>query len=168
MLISIWINSHFCVIVVTKHLLKARQGLGALENTKSREVSGKVRKPRAMVGMVLGNKKSRCGPQVPFRINMAVCPQSEPVLHCLFHSSLSRGILKTGKIIQCARLGDRAWCSVSRLGSVYCRHHFILKTEPCLFLWGIFYIIRMSLFFLCCTGVPCLDNRRFFVLEMYI
>ena len=86
--------------------------------------------------------------QVPCRINVAVCPQPEPVLQGLLHSSLSWGTLRTGKIIQCACLGDRACCSVIRLDSALCRHHLILKTEPCLSLWGIFYdIIRMSLFF---------------------
>lgn len=104
--------------------------------------------PEQNLACYLGTRNQGAVFQVPCRINMAVCPQPEPVLQCLLHSSLSWGTLRTGKIIQCACLGDRACCSVIRLDSALCRHHFILKTEPCLFLWGIFYdIIRMSLFF---------------------
>lgn len=52
------------------------------------------------------------------------------------------------------------------LGSVYYKYCPILKTEFCLFLWGIFFndIIWM-LVFLLAAGVPWINKRRFFCSE---
>lgn len=143
--------------------MESQTGSGCPGKYKILEKSlGKTGNAEQWLACYLGKINERCGSQGPFRMKKAGCPHSPvwPIL--LFTIPQFHDVLKTGGYlpVTSVRGVGASIISVTRLdSSVYCRHCFEYR---------FLFFLRLSVFFLYCKYISCLEKIRFYILEIYI